>query len=53
MNRRTLVLHMYYSGAVATCGFDIGGVTGELKGIGGYVVGPDRFTPAGKKYTHA
>jgi hypothetical protein len=43
--------HMYYSGAVPTCGFDIGGVTGELKGIGGYVVGPGSIHPSGKKYT--
>jgi hypothetical protein len=43
--------HMYFSGAVKTCGFDIGGVTGELKGIGGYVVGPGSIHPSGKKYT--
>lgn len=43
--------HMYYSGAVKTCGFAIGGVTGELKGIGGYVVGPGSIHPSGKKYT--
>ena len=43
--------HMYYSGAVATTGFDIGGVTGELKGHGGYVVGPGSMHPSGKKYT--
>jgi hypothetical protein len=42
--------HMYYSGAVKTCGFDIGGVTGELKGMGGYVVGPGSIHPSGKKY---
>lgn len=42
--------HMYYSGAVPTCGFDIDGVTGELKGIGGYVVGPGSIHPSGKKY---
>lgn len=43
--------HMYYSGAVPTCGFNIGNVTGELKGIGGYVVGPGSIHPSGKKYT--
>ena len=42
---------IYYSGAVKTCGFDIGGVTGELKGIGGYVVGPGSIHPSGKKYS--
>ena len=44
-------LHLYYSGAVATTGFDIGGFTGELKGHGGYVVGPGSMHPSGKKYT--
>jgi hypothetical protein len=43
--------HLYYSGAVATTGFDIGGVTGELKGHGGYVVGPGSVHPSGKKYS--
>lgn len=43
--------HMYYSGAVPTCGFKIGNVTGELKGLGGYVVGPGSIHPdTGKKY---
>jgi len=42
--------HMYYSGSVPTCGFNIGEVTGELKGIGGYVVGPGSIHPSGKKY---
>jgi hypothetical protein len=43
--------HMYYSGSVPTCGFEIGGVTGELKGIGGYVVGPGCIHPdTGNKY---
>jgi hypothetical protein len=43
--------HMYYSGAVPTVGFKIGNVTGELKGKGGYVVGPGSVHPSGKKYT--
>jgi hypothetical protein len=43
--------HMYFSGAVKTCGFEIGGVTGELKGLGGYVVGPGSIHPSGNKYT--
>ena len=43
--------HMYFSGAVPTVGFQIGGVTGELKGLGGYVVGPGSIHPSGKKYT--
>jgi hypothetical protein len=43
--------HMYYSGAVPTCGFEIGGVTGELKGIGGYVVGAGCIHPdTGNRY---
>src|ERR1700722_6151291 len=44
-------VHLYYSGAVPTCGFQIGGVTGELKGIGGYVVGAGCIHPSGKRYT--
>jgi hypothetical protein len=44
-------VQMYYSGAVKTCGFDIGGVTGELKGLGGYVCGPGSIHPdSGEKY---
>jgi Bifunctional DNA primase/polymerase, N-terminal/Protein of unknown function (DUF3987) len=43
--------HMYYSGAIPTTGFDIGGVTGELKSHGGYVVGVGSMHPSGKKYT--
>ena len=43
--------HMYYSGAVPTTGFDIGGVTGELKSHGGYVVGAGSVHPSGKKYS--
>ena len=42
--------HLYYSGAVPTCGFQIDGVTGELKSIGGYVVGPGSIHPSGKPY---
>ena len=44
-------VQMYFSGAVATCGFDIEGVTGELKGIGGYVCGAGSIHPiSGEKY---
>jgi hypothetical protein len=43
--------HLYYSGAVPTCGFQIDGVTGEIKSIGGYVVGPGSIHPSGKPYT--
>ena len=46
-----LGIHMYFTGAVPTCGFKLGNVTGELKGIGGYVVGPGSVHPSGKKYT--
>jgi len=42
--------HMYYSGAVPTCKFQIGDVSGDLKGMGGYVVGPGSIHPSGKKY---
>lgn len=42
--------HMYFTGAVPTVGFNIGDVTGELKGLGGYVVGPGSIHPSGKKY---
>jgi len=43
--------HMYFSGAVPTVGFNIGGVTGELKGQGGYVVGAGSIHPSGNPYT--
>lgn len=43
-------VHMYYSGAVPTCGYNIDGVVGELRGIGAYVVGPGSVHPSGKKY---
>lgn len=42
--------HMYFTGAVPTVGFKIGNVTGELKGLGGYVVGAGSIHPSGKKY---
>lgn len=42
--------HLYYSGAVPTCGFQLDGVTGELKSQGGYVVGPGSIHPSGKPY---
>ena len=42
--------HLYYSGAIPTTCFDLGGVTGELKGHGGYVVGAGSMHPSGKKY---
>ncbi len=43
--------HLYYSGAVATTPYTIQGVTGELRGIGAYVVGPGCIHPdSGKKY---
>lgn len=42
--------HLYFSGAVPTCGFKIGEVTGELKGIGGYVVGEGSIHPSKEKY---
>lgn len=42
--------HLYYLGAVPTTGFDIDGVKGEFKSIGGYVVGAGSMHPSGKKY---
>jgi hypothetical protein len=42
--------HLYFTGAVPTCGFKIGHVTGEFKGYGGYVVGQGSVHPSGKKY---
>jgi hypothetical protein len=43
--------HLYYSGAVATTPYTIEGVTGELRGIGAYVVGPGCIHPdSGKRY---
>ncbi len=43
--------HLYYSGAVPTCGFQVDGVTGEIKSEGGYVVGPGSIHPSGDRYT--
>jgi hypothetical protein len=43
--------HLYYSGSRQTTGFELDGVTGELKSEGGYVVGPGSIHPSGKKYT--
>ena len=42
--------HLYYLGAVPTTGFEIDGVKGEFKSIGGYVVGAGSMHPSGKKY---
>jgi hypothetical protein len=43
--------HLYFSGARPTTVFELDGVTGELKGEGGYVVGPGSIHPSLKKYT--
>lgn len=49
--RSSYGVQMYYTGAIATAGFKIGDVTGELKSIGGYVVGPGSVHPdSGEKY---
>jgi hypothetical protein len=48
--REGLGIHLYYTGAVPTTGFDIDGITGELKSLGGYVVGFGSIHPSGKKY---
>jgi hypothetical protein len=45
--------HLYFSGAVPTTTFDIDGVSGEVKSIGGYVVGAGSVHPSGKIYTVA
>jgi hypothetical protein len=42
--------HLYYFGARATAGFNLDGVTGELKSNGGYVVGPGSRHPSGQLY---
>src|SRR5207302_1677223 len=42
--------HLYYRGAIRTTGFNLAGVTGELKSIGGYVVGAGSVHPSGKCY---
>ena len=42
--------HLFYSGAVATTGYDIDGVIGELRGLGAYVVGPGSIHPSGQPY---
>ena len=43
--------HLYYSGAVATTGYQIDGVVGELRGHGAYVVGPGSLHPSNDFYT--
>ena len=43
--------HLYYLKSVKTTPFNIGGVKGELRGHGAYVVGPGSVHPSGKKYT--
>jgi|SRR5208337_4439354 len=45
-------VHMFYSGAVKTRGFEIDGVSGELKGSGGYVVGAGSIHPSGELYKY-
>jgi len=42
--------HLYYAGAVPSTTFNLGGVTGEIIGIGKYVVGPGSNHPSGQKY---
>jgi hypothetical protein len=44
-------IQMYYSGSIPTTAFNIGNVTGELKGKGGYVCGAGSVHPdSGEKY---
>jgi Bifunctional DNA primase/polymerase, N-terminal len=43
--------HIYYTGVVSTTGFNFGGVSGELKSAGGYVVGAGSIHESGKRYT--
>ncbi len=45
-----LGFHLYYSGARPTTGFNLDGVTGELKSEGGYVVGAGSRHPNGQLY---
>jgi hypothetical protein len=42
--------HIYYLGAVPGTTLELDGVIGDLKSIGGYVVGPGSLHPSGKKY---
>jgi hypothetical protein len=42
--------HIYYLGAVPGTTLELDGVVGDLKSIGGYVVGPGSLHPSGKKY---
>lgn len=51
-NRDGYRVHMFYTGAVNTTKFDIDGVTGELKGKGGYVVGAGSLHPSGFPYEY-
>lgn len=51
-NRDGYRVHMFYTGAANTTKFDIDGVTGELKGKGGYVVGAGSIHPSGFKYEY-
>jgi hypothetical protein len=45
-----LGFHLYYTGVIPTTGFSFGGVSGELKSAGGYVVGAGSIHPSGKRY---
>jgi len=45
--------HLYFSGSVPTTTFDLDGVTGEVKSIGGYVVAAGSVHPSGRRYTIA
>jgi hypothetical protein len=42
--------HLYYRGAIDSTVFNRGGVRGEIKSLGGYVVGAGSIHPSGKKY---
>jgi len=42
--------HLYYARAVPSTNFNLGGVTGDIIGIGRYVAGPGSNHPDGEKY---
>ena len=46
-----LGFHLYYTGVIPTTDFNFGGVSGELKSAGGYVVGAGSIHTSGKRYT--
>lgn len=43
--RKALGVHIYFSPSMPGCNFDLGGVTGQIKSVGGYVLAPPSIHP--------